>query len=483
MLSNKLFFSESFFSCLVFVDKHFMSDLFFRFNNMNSDIFDELNQVDEVELLQEALGSGAWNMTFDHNAELISVTWSQVFRRMIGYKDESDFPNNFEAFEARLHEDDRERVVSHYWNAVKDYTNRTIYDTEYRFLTRNRGYRWFHAAGRIARREDGSPISIVGFFVDIDDKKKSEERVKAANKAKSEQLRILQSLANMYYSMHLINLQTGSLTEFSNNEELKSFFNQELPVADKMRVIMENVIVPQYRKKALEFTDLNTLRERMKGLKTLSSEFVGIYTGWFLANFITIDTDKAGYPTVVLFTTQVIDERKRQEHVLFLRSVTDDMTGFLNRRAYEEELVFYRKNPIPDNLIFVVFDINQLKYVNDNLGHAAGDELICGFSEVLAELRSLYGENAKIFRTGGDEFVGIFFMTPEEHTLTENAFNELVNQWQGKLVKKMSIAYGKAFSFENPEYTIDDLARIADKNMYEAKSAYYSNNGLDRRRS
>lgn len=446
-------------------------------------INNEINMVNEVELLQEALGSGYWTMTFDRNGNFTSVNWSQVFRRMIGYKDESDFPNEFNSFVDRLHEDDRERVVNLYWNAVKDYTNRTVYDTEYKFLTHNRGYRWFHAAGRIARREDGSPISIVVFFIDIDDKKKLEESLKEADEEKNEQLRILKSLADMYYSMHLINLKTGSITEYSSGVELKEFLSKKISATEKMRLIMENVIVPQYRYSALKLTDLTTLSERMKGLKTLSSEFIGIYTGWFLANFIAIETDEEDCPTVVLFTTQVIDERKQQEHVLFLRSVTDEMTGFLNRRAYEEQLEFYRHHPIPDNLVFTVYDINQLKQVNDNLGHAAGDELICGFASVLNDLKEYQGKHARVFRTGGDEFVALFFLSPEEYAVGEKVFFETVNNWQGKLVKKMAIACGKACSADYPALSIDELAKIADRNMYEAKSAYYKKNGLDRRHS
>ena len=368
---------------------------------MEDNNYTEADMVNEVELLQEALGSGAWNMTFDQNGEFTSVNWSHVFRRMIGFKDESDFPNEFSSFVDRLHPDDRERVVNQYWNAVKDYTNRTIYDTEYKFLTHNRGYRWFHAAGRIARREDGSPISIVGFFIDIDDKKKLEENLKAADAEKSEQLRILKSLADMYYSMHLINLKTGTITEYSSGGELKEFLDKKIPATEKMRLIMENVIVPQYRDSAIKFTDLTTISERMRGIKTLSSEFIGQHTGWFIANFISVETDNDGCPTVVLFTTQIIDERKQKEQVLFLRSVTDDMTGFMNRRAYEAQLEFYRNNPIPDNLVFTVFDINQLKQVNDTLGHAAGDELIYGFADIAEKLKHLQGKNKKIYRTGG----------------------------------------------------------------------------------
>ena len=448
---------------------------------MESNNYNESEMVNEVELLQEALGSGAWNMTFDQNGEMTSVKWSQVFRRMIGYKDESDFPNEFSSFEDRLHPDDRERVVNQYWNAVKDYTNRTIYDTEYKFLTHNRGYRWFHAAGRIARREDGSPISIVGFFIDIDDKKKLEENLKAADAVKSEQLRILKSLADMYYSMHLINLKTGTITEYSSGGELKEFLDKKISAAEKMRLIMENVIVPQYRDSALEFTDLTTISERMRGIKTLSSEFVGQHTGWFLANFISVETDNEGCPTVVLFSTQVIDERKQQEQVLFLRSVTDDMTGFLNRRAYEAQLEYYRRNPIPDNLVFTMIDINQLKLVNDTLGHAAGDELICGFANIANKLKPLQGQNGKIFRTGGDEFVGMFCLTPEEYAVGEREFYSHVGQWQGKLVKNMSISAGHACRVDYPDANIDELAKLADERMYKAKAEYYKNNGLDRR--
>ncbi len=448
---------------------------------MESNNYNESEMVNEVDLLQEALGSGAWNMTFNQNGEMTSVKWSQVFRRMIGYKDESDFPNEFSSFEDRLHPDDRERVVNQYWNAVKDYTNRTIYDTEYKFLTHNRGYRWFHAAGRIARREDGSPISIVGFFIDIDDKKKLEENLKAADAVKSEQLRILKSLADMYYSMHLINLKTGTITEYSSGGELKEFLDKKISAPEKMRLIMENVIVPQYRDSALEFTDLTTISERMRGIKTLSSEFIGQHTGWFIANFISVETDNDGCPTVVLFSTQVIDERKQQEQVLFLRSVTDDMTGFLNRRAYEAQLEYYRRNPIPDNLVFTMFDINQLKQVNDTLGHAAGDELIYGFADIAEKLKHLQGKNKKIYRTGGDEFVGIFYLTPDEYAIGEREFFIHVNQWQGRLVKNMSIAAGHACKVDYPDANIDELAKLADERMYKAKAEYYKNNGLDRR--
>ena len=56
---------------------------------MKDNNFTETEIVNEAELLQEALGSGAWSMTFDKNGEPTSLKWSQVFRRMIGFKDDN----------------------------------------------------------------------------------------------------------------------------------------------------------------------------------------------------------------------------------------------------------------------------------------------------------------------------------------------------------------------------------------------------------
>ena len=130
-----------------------------------------------MENIQAALGSGYWSMEFDEHAEMISCTWSDVFRNMLGYKNEQDFPNRLESWSDLLHDEDRERVIKEYWDTVRDYSGEKTYDVEYHLLTKNAGWRWFHAAGRLSRREDGSPITFVGLFVDIDDEKKLEEQL------------------------------------------------------------------------------------------------------------------------------------------------------------------------------------------------------------------------------------------------------------------------------------------------------------------
>lgn len=61
----------------------------------------------------------------------------------------------------------------------------------------------------------------------------------------------------------------------------------------------------------------------------------------------------------------------------------DDLTGMYNRKAYENDLSIFPEVPEEKDFVYFEFDVNGLKIVNDNLGHAAGDELLTGAAECL----------------------------------------------------------------------------------------------------
>ncbi len=130
-----------------------------------------------MDNIHAAMGSGSWSMEFNAKGKMVSCTWSDVFRKMVGYESEKDFPNRIESWSDLLHQEERENILKEYWNTVNDYTNEKTYDVEYRLLTRHAGWRWFHAAGRLSRREDGSPVTFVGLFVDINDEKQMKQQL------------------------------------------------------------------------------------------------------------------------------------------------------------------------------------------------------------------------------------------------------------------------------------------------------------------
>jgi PAS domain S-box-containing protein len=143
---------------------------------------------DALYNIHGVLGSGPWSMEFDEKGQMESCFWSTSFKRMLGYSKEDEFPNQLATWSNLLHEEDKEEALNSYWDAVNDYTGQTNYDVECRVLTKDRGYRWFHTAGKLSRREDGSPITFVGVFIDIDEKKKAEYALKEQQKLLQEAL-------------------------------------------------------------------------------------------------------------------------------------------------------------------------------------------------------------------------------------------------------------------------------------------------------
>ena len=152
----------------------------------------------EINTIHRALGSGDWGMSFNEQGEMLSCTWSQVFREMLGYSSLEDFPNVLESWSDLLNPEDHERVLQHYWDVVRDKTGVKTYDICYRLMTRNRGERWFRAIGRLTRREDGSPVNFYGIFLDIDDERRREETERIRSSA------ILEAISREYHTMWLI---------------------------------------------------------------------------------------------------------------------------------------------------------------------------------------------------------------------------------------------------------------------------------------
>ena len=145
----------------------------------------------------------------------------------------------------------------------------------------------------------------------------------------------------------------------------------------------------------------------------------------------------------------------------------DPTTGLKNRRAYAENVELLSGN-MSERIVAVIADIDGLKKMNDTFGHDAGDELIIGTADCL---RKAFEGIDTIYRLGGDEFCVIL---TEEGTDVEKCLEKvakLCSEWKGKYVDGISISCGYATSEEFSD--INDMLRIADQRMYEAKSDFY----------
>lgn len=158
----------------------------------------------------------------------------------------------------------------------------------------------------------------------------------------------------------------------------------------------------------------------------------------------------------------------------------DVMTGLPNRRVYEEDLKRLAEEPLPDDLYYVVIDINGLKDVNDNYGHETGDRMITVAAQCIEQA---FGEWGRQYRIGGDEFVTLLSADREKVDELVRDVKDKAKEWSKGSDVTLSVSCGAAGSPEYPDCKVTDLARAADEMMYEDKSRYYQSIGKERRRN
>ena len=156
----------------------------------------------------------------------------------------------------------------------------------------------------------------------------------------------------------------------------------------------------------------------------------------------------------------------------------DPLTGLYNRRRYSAILQHEQWRILPDDFIFAAFDINGLKRVNDTLGHRKGDELIIGASDCIV---SSFGSFGLVFRVGGDEFIALIRADATQAERLKATFHQSQKDWSEEHRLNLFISAGYATKTAYPDKDIDELANIAEQEMYAMKAAFYSSHEHDRR--
>lgn len=142
-------------------------------------------------------------------------------------------------------------------------------------------------------------------------------------------------------------------------------------------------------------------------------------------------------------------------------SSTDALTGVMNRRALDR---FSQQCCKFDYAIYMV-DGNNIKYVNDNHGHEAGDECISNIARCISKTMR---NTDLIFRYGGDEFVVIVkgVSHHEKATMILNKLRLNLSKVQfGSTHVSASVGY--ALSLDHKSF--EQVIKSADQNMYEQK--------------
>src|SRR5678816_3728798 len=152
-------------------------------------------------------------------------------------------------------------------------------------------------------------------------------------------------------------------------------------------------------------------------------------------------------------------------------SFKDEVTGLYNRRFFsirlEEEVSGYRRFNHP--VAVVLLDLDGFKEINDELGHAAGDETLRGMAEIL--LKYSRGINV-ICRYGGDEFAVLLVETSKGGArLYADRIRYVLPGFHFVHGRRVTASFGIASLPEDVTPAPDALIRAADEALYAAKRA------------
>lgn len=134
-------------------------------------------EMEQLTQVSQAIGVGAWSMDCSAEGNIIQVRWSHAFRRILGYLDVLDFPNDLKMLISVLHPSDRDAVLGRLMTAIWDRNDRLQFGAQCRLKRKEGSWGWFRIAAEISRRPDGTAGGITGVLIDIDGEVRSGEQV------------------------------------------------------------------------------------------------------------------------------------------------------------------------------------------------------------------------------------------------------------------------------------------------------------------
>ncbi len=265
--------------------------------------------------------------------------------------------------------------------------------------------------------------------------------------------------------IRVINVNRQTLTMFAaqSQEELLG----------KLDSVFRDEMHDSFAEQLIDLWDGKTVQLREVVNYSLSGELINIHM-----QFAVLPTHKTDW-SLVLVSLIDITARKKAEAYLEYLGKHDALTKLRNRAFYVDELNrISRKGPWP--LTVMAMDLNGLKRINDEHGHAAGDAVLRRAGEVLSSATA--GYPYCVARIGGDEFIALLPGCDERVAagLQERiqSMIELNNQFYPG--QNLSMAMGSASCASAAQ--VEAALHTADQAMFNDKTRFYEEAKLERRR-
>lgn len=320
----------------------------------------------------------------------------------------------------------------------------------------------------------GQVLEVVCTFVDISDRKKVEAELLARERALRESAQHTQSILDNVVDA-VVTIDHRGLVESFNKAATEMFgYSQAEVMGRNVSLLMadhEGAFHDRYLKRhnvTGERHLIGSPRE-MQGRRADGSLFP--------IHLAVSRADGAGRPTFIGLMRDVSQQRAAEEQIRKL-AFYDHLTGLPNRRLLMDRLEHAMGNAarLGQHGALMFLDLDHFKQLNDTLGHGMGDQLLV---QVALRLQGCMREVDSVARLGGDEFVVLL----EGLARDEREAGVQVELVAQKLLHALGQSYDLGTSrhtstpsigialFKDRYDSVDDLLRMADAAMYQAKAA------------
>ncbi len=422
----------------------------------------------------EAANVALWSTCPETGETWYSPTWFTN----LGFEPNAFVPS-FDGFMKRMHPDDRAPTLAAFTDLVEDRTR--TYSADFRLRDAAGEWRWIGASGAKVERGGGLPYVIYGMQMDISRRKATEEELAfTARTAEQHRQRLARLAENSPAALFEFKIDTdGTVSLPYVTAGVHDILNvpPEDVTADGMsafRNIFEEDV--GLMGPAIEDSRVNLTPFKMR-YRVKRPDMPGGYI-WAQANSVPhreADGSTVWFGSLYDVTLEVEREamlahaRDSMRHL----ALHDGLTGLPNRRRFDEILKSRAEthdNAVPA-AVLIRIDLDRFKFVNDTLGHPAGDAVLIHVASIL---QSLLGPDDLASRVGGDEFCVIMRhgKTVEDAKKIVTAIQERLAvpfKYQGKICR-----FGASFGIASSEHgniANGDLMSFADAALYEAKAA------------
>lgn len=206
----------------------------------------------------------------------------------------------------------------------------------------------------------------------------------------------------LYDNIYEFNITNNSCVGERTEEYFESIGAKGFPYDQGLQIIARKQIKEEFREGYLTLFHSKNIKEQYdSGKEHLQYDFMFTQNGtdyhWMRIDAYIFYSNEDQSLYMFAYHKNIDAEKKRE-----LQATTDEMTGFLTKKATErfiERRLLENSNRL---YAFIIFDIDNFKEANDNFGHSFGDDCIRKFTRAI---RSCFDEHVILGRIGGDEFV------------------------------------------------------------------------------